>query len=149
MTACRYVTFLLFVTIVIRVPLVVWTTPGMALPGELWELLNSASTLPVSTLWTGKWYSWSSHSVRYLNKVRGHHSISLFTEGLDFMSFSILQSESSLGCHWPGTSWCRRKWLTCWQRSPSGCSHVWPWEDLSMRRSESSLSVLFWPLKSE
>lgn len=44
--------FLLFV-FVYRVLLVVWTMPGMVLPGELWEQLNSAFTLLDSTLWTG------------------------------------------------------------------------------------------------
>lgn len=49
----------------------------------------------------------------------------LYLENDRFSCLSTLPSESSLVCHWPETSWCRRKWPTCWRRSPLGCTHVW------------------------
>ena len=44
---------------------------------------------------------------------------------------------SSSECHWPATSWCRRRWRTCWQRSPWACSPVCSWGDSSTKRSQS------------
>lgn len=62
----------------------------MALHGELWELLNSASTLPDSTLWTGIWYSVYQHdhtiSISRLSP-RVMPASAFLREGLFFMSF--------------------------------------------------------------
>lgn len=48
----------------IRVLLVVWTMRVMGSHGERWELQNSASTLPVSTPWTGPSVSPHYHCCR-------------------------------------------------------------------------------------